>query len=233
MYQSFTPWFFIVTIASLVAQSTVKADLVIDGINNFSAANTYPTSDPAYTGYAVADSTSFHFGFDGADVQNGGFSHFIVAYFGNGGLGSTTGLNFNTQQPSLPFSATHAFVYRADGFYTDGFQWNGASWVAGLSSNTVENGQFFEASLSMNDLGNPSSVEFVSYFVYEASGFESSYSVFPSTAFANGSYDPDILSSLTITAVPEPSSFLFFGATGVAIGCFRFLFKRGQFLSQA
>lgn len=198
--------------------SVARADLVIDGSNNYSAAHTYATSTSGYTGYAAASPTTFAFGYNGADVQTGGNQHFLVAYLGGLGASTTTGLNFNTQQPGLPFAATHAIVYRADGGYTRLFNYTGAAWMETATAPSVaESGPFFESSVPMSALGSPTSVNLVSYFLFEGAGFESSYAVMPSDAFTDG-YDPNPATFLTITAVPEASAFVFGGLTsGLAV----------------
>lgn len=196
----------LLALGSCLWPGTSRGDFVVDGVNNFAAANTYPTSDSSYTGYLAANATNLHFGYNGPDIQTGGASHFIVAYVGAVGPGTSTGINFNTQQPNLSFAATHALVYRADGGYTQFFDYNGASWTAAASSTVVaESGQFFEAGMSLVDLGLPSgNIHFAAYLLFEGSGFESSFAAMPSTAFNNGTYDPNLNSHFTL-AVPEPT----------------------------
>lgn len=187
--------------------ASARADFVIDGVNNFAAGATFATSDAGYTGYLAGNSTSLHFGYNGLDIQTGGANHFVVAYLGANGSSTTSGINFNTQQPNLPFAATHALVYRADGGFTQLYGYSGASWNPIVSSTSVaEGGTFFEAGLSLGDLGSPAvSVDFVSYLLFQGSGFESSYAAMPSSAFANGTYDPNPSTFLTVL-VPEPST---------------------------
>jgi uncharacterized protein (TIGR03382 family) len=51
--------------------------------------------------------------------------------------------------------------------------------------------------------------------LYEGSGFESSYNVFPSDSFVNATYDPNISSFLTLS-IPEPTTPLL-GLLGIAL----------------
>lgn len=190
-----------------LAGSPARADFLVDGSNNYAPADTYSTSDAGYTGYLALNSSSLNFGYTGADIQTGGPSHFVVAYIGAVGPGLSTGINFNTQQPLLPFGATHAFVYRADGGYSQLLASNGATWAAVASSAAVaEGGTFFEAGLPLADLGSPTgNLCFVSYLLYEGAGFESSYAVMPSNSFVNGTYDPNPATYFTLV-VPEPGT---------------------------
>lgn len=187
--------------------SSAHADFVVDGVNNFAPGDTYSTSDAGYTGYVALNGSALHFGYTGADIQTGGPQHFVVAYIGGAGSSSTTGILFNTQQPALPFAATHALVYRADGGYTQFFASNGVAWQPVASTGGVaESGNFFEAGLPLVDLGSPGlTVQFLSYLLFEGAFSESSYAAVPNDAFANGTYDPNPSTFLTLT-IPEPAT---------------------------
>jgi hypothetical protein len=210
-----------------LAVSASHADLVVDGLNNYSAANTYSTSTAGYTGYAAMGPTSLNFGISGNDVQSGGSSHWFVAYIGAAGTGTTNGVNFNTQQPTLSFQATHFFQWRPSDQFATLLQYNGANWVAGGTNwSTARSGQFNEIGINLSDLGAPTTVKIATYFIYEGNGFESSYASTPSNAFAGGSYDPNIANSLTLSAVPETSSFFAAGIAASAVALARGLSRK-------
>ena len=194
------------TILVVASLSGVSGAAVIDGVNDFTASETYATSGgPSHTGYVSLSSTHLHFGFNSPEVSGGGAQHFAVAYAGTVG-GSTPGVNFNTQQPTINLSAAYAFIHRLDGGYDAVLEWGGAAWAASsITLSTFESGNFFEAAVDASDIGSPTQLAFVSYMLYEGSGFESSYNVFPSDSFVNGVYDPNISTSLTLS-VPEPAA---------------------------
>lgn len=177
---------------------------VIDGINDFQPSSTYATSGGASnTGYASLSTTFLHFGFDSPDVSSGGSQHFAVAYIGTTGS-STPGINFNTQQPTINFAASHAFIIRLDAGYKAVLAWNGSSWnTTTIVMPTAESGNFLEAAVNAADIGSPTSLLFTGYMLYEGAGFESSFNVFPSNSFSNGTYDPNLTTSIPL-AVPEP-----------------------------
>jgi hypothetical protein len=208
----FRPLFALLTIGF----GGVSGAAVIDGVNDFLASETYATSGgPSHTGYASLSSTYLHFGFDSPEITTGGSSHFAIAYAGTVG-GSTPGVNFNTQQPTINFSATLAFIHRLDDGYNAVLAWNGSSWNASsITVSTIEAGNFFEAAVDAGDIGSPAQLAFVSYMLYEGSGFESSYNVFPSDSFVNATYDPNISSFLTLS-IPEPTTPLL-GLLGIAL----------------
>lgn len=177
---------------------------VIDGINDFQPSSTYATSGgPSNTGYASLSATFLHFGFNSPDVSSGGSQHYAVAYIGTTGS-STSGVNFNTQQPTINFAASHAFIIRLDSNYKAVLAWNGSSWnTTSISMPTAESGNFLEAAVNVADIGSPTNLLFTGYMLFEGAFFESSFNVFPSNSFVNGSYDPNLTSSIAL-AVPEP-----------------------------
>jgi hypothetical protein len=92
-----------------------------------------PSERVTSTGNAVAltwDAANLYLGSQGPEVSAGTASHVFVAYFGTG-AGTTTGLAFNNQQPTLPFSAGHALVWRANDSQSSLYSWNGSSWQLG------------------------------------------------------------------------------------------------------
>jgi hypothetical protein len=208
-------------VASVALCAQARADTAIDGVNNYAPADTFPTSDPNYTGYWTADATGLYFGLNGPDIQSGGSQHFVVAYLGIPGIGSTSGINFNTQQPNLPFIATHAFVYRADGGYTQFFDYSTSAWTPIASTGgTAESGMFFEAGLPWVDFNYafvvPPAVNFLAYMLFEGSGFESSYAVMPSTSFPNGTYDPNP-DTYFHRLIPEPTTLALLTSAGLLL----------------
>lgn len=212
----------LLTFAALMLGQPSWADLVVDGVNNFASADTYATGTSGYTGYAALGPSSLNFGLTGGDVQSGGSQHWYVAYIGANGPSTTTGLTFNTQQPTLSFGATHFLQWRPSDQFATLLEFNGANWVsAGSGWQVARSGQFVEAGIPLTLLGSPSTVQIAAYMLYEGSGFESSYAPMPSDAFAVG-YDPNVASSLTLNSIPEPSSFiavgLVFAAGTAAIG---------------
>lgn len=206
----------------LLAGLPVHADTVIDGVNNYAPADTYPTSDPGYTGYWTINTTGLYFGLNGADIQSGGSQHFVVAYLGIPGIGTLSGINFNTQQPNnLPFIATHAFVYRADGGYTQFFDYSTNAWTPIASTGAVaESGTFFEASLPWVDFNYalvvPPGVNFFAYMLFEGLFNESSYAVMPSDSFPNGSYDPNP-GTYFHRLIPEPATLAAIASAGLLL----------------
>ena len=84
--------------------------IVIDGINDFTAAETFATSTAGYTLYVAWDTTYVYVGTRGSDVQstatmNKWWLLYLAGDAPTASTGSTGGLTYNTQTPALPFPA--------------------------------------------------------------------------------------------------------------------------------
>lgn len=107
----------------------------------------------------------------------------------------------------MPFAASHAFVYRADGSEQQLYTYNTGlgQWEASATPITaIENSDFLEFQIPNSEFTATGSVQLLSWFVFEGAGFESSYAVAPDNAFANSSFDPDPATFLTIPSYQDP-----------------------------
>lgn len=199
---------------ALLLIAPVDADIIIDGINDFDASDTYDTSQPGHLAHVAADANNLYIGRTGVDIATGGSNHWVVSYFGVSDSSTNEGITFNTQQPNLPFFATHALIWRADGGMTQLLNYSAGNWIdTGVVVNQMENNAnaYWEAALDLDDIGSPTgSILFTSYFVFTGSGFEMSYAVAPADSIVNGSYDPNLTTFMTISPVPEPASLSIF-----------------------
>ncbi len=173
-----------------------------------------PDSQPIETrngvGYATHDGVSLYLGFDGPGLFSAPTTTWLLAYLGTGAPGTTSGVLLNTQQPALPFSASHVIRWRLDGFFQDVQAWNGSAWVtAPIPSSLAPSGNFVEMAVMLSALGSPITLQFASYLLSDQTGFEASYAAVPGSAFVDG-YDPQVGAYLTF-ATPEPSTALLVG----------------------
>ena len=182
--------------------------IIIDGSNDFPESSRFDatSSGPIVSFYAVADENGLNLAFENIDVDSGGPQHFGVAYIATGAVGTMQGLQINTQSPLLPFSASLALVYRADGVDTTHYQFDGMQWIdTGLVISASESGNFVELQIPNSQLNSADNFEIVSSFVFADPGFESTFHIVPDSAGVNGAYDPDFTSFLTIDAF-DPSA---------------------------
>ena len=185
--------------------------ILIDGVKDFTADEAFATSSGAgYTGYISWDSSYLYIGMEGTDVGGGSTTKWVLVYFG-GPIGTTTGLVYNTQQPSLAFGAQYHLRWKTDGLFVNGLQYNGASWVdAGwiLTGDVFQSEQYVEMRVPLVDIGSPSTVRVHLNMISEASMLEWSYSAVPSTSFIDG-YDSDYMRyfAFDLSSVAVPNSY--------------------------
>jgi hypothetical protein len=181
--------------------------IIIDGIKDFTADEVFVTSTGAgFTGYISWDSQYLYIGMEGADVGGGSDTKWVLVYIG-GLPGTTTGLMYNTQQPSLAFSARYHIQWKADNTYTNALEYNGVNWaVAGWTTDDFLADQYLEMRLPLSSIGSPSTIRIHLSMISEAAMLEWSYAAVPSTSFVDG-YDPDYTKYyefyLTAPAVPN------------------------------
>jgi hypothetical protein len=205
--------FFVIHLVLVVP--AVASAIIIDGVNDFDAADSYATTTVGTTAFLTADADNLYLGYDGPDINSSSPNNWMVAYVGAGGVGTTTGFLFNTQQASLPFSATHLIRWRTDGVQ-DILVYDGAGWAASaISFSLVQAGSFVELAVDVADLGSPSEVDVVAFELLDLSpGF--TFAGLPGSAFTDG-YNPTIVDFLTVP-VPEPSTALLLAFGLVALG---------------
>jgi hypothetical protein len=187
--------------------------IAIDGTNDFAQNETFATSTSGYTGYVAWDESFLYLGMKGADVASGSDSKWLVVYVG-GSPGTTTGVNYNTQQPGLPFASRWHVRWKADNLYTNAQSWNGTSWQDAawdFAGDVHQSGDFVELRIPLADLGAPATLELVLGMINEQNNDEWSYAALPAAAYIDG-WDRDFAKYLQLalggSTVPIASSTL-------------------------
>jgi hypothetical protein len=170
-------------------------NIVIDGTNDFDATDEqFASSTSGYAAYVAWDDTYLYVGMLGADVGSASSTRWVLLYLGGSG-GTTVGQTYNTQQPTLPFSAQYHVRWRCSNDYTNalefGGSWADASWD--FTDDVYLSGDFLEMRIPLADIGSPTTLDMTMFMINEAGGSEWSYAAVPSAAFADG-YDPDLSS---------------------------------------
>ena len=166
--------------------------ITIDGVNDFLANETFTTSSAGYTGYVAWDESYLYLGMKGSDVSANSATKWLVMYL-SGTPGTTTGEQYNTQQPTLPFSARWHVRWRTNNTYTNARVWSGTAWGdAGwnFTGDVYQLGTFVEMRIPFVDIGLPTAVSLVMGMLNEQGGAEGTYSAVPSTAHVDG-LDPN------------------------------------------
>jgi len=186
--------------------------IAIDGINDFRTSETFATSTTGYTLYVSWDTTYVYFGASGSDVQAtaSGSKWWLLYLASSGATGSSTGVAYNTQTPTLPFPAAWHLRWKTTNDFTGAKSWVGGTWTdANVSfAGSVFRGtgnNFVELRIARATLGNPSTLRVVSAFVNEAGGNEATFAGAPSTTFVDG-YDRAYTKAYQFSLAANPGS---------------------------
>ena len=165
---------------------------LVDGVNDFGPGETLATSSTTpnlYRAFIAWDAANVYFGFEGIDVGPGASASKFVLIYLDGANGTTTGLRYNTQQPTLPFGARYHLRWKTDRTYTNAQEWTGAAWTDATVSvpiTAAASGSFVEMSVARAAIGNPSRLKVHMSMIIEAPGSEWTYAGVPSTSFTDG-----------------------------------------------
>jgi hypothetical protein len=178
--------------------------IIIDGTNDFAADEDVPGTSGS-TWYFTWDATNFYFAVAASDVAANSATKFVVLYLDTdpqqtplSGNGTSTGVNYNTQTPGLPFRADFHFRWKTDNTYTNMLDWNNGtnSWTDDNTSGgnfgiaAFQSGTFVEFKIPRTSLGNPSQVYVCGSMLNEQGGVESTFFLTPQSNGPDG-YDKD------------------------------------------
>lgn len=186
--------------------------IAIDGVNDFTAAETFATSTPGYTFYVAWDATYVYFGASGNDVQtSAAATKWWTVYLASSSTGgSASGVTYRTQQPALPFPAQWHLRWKTTNDFTGALDWSGSAWADPSLSFTGNvfrgaGNDFVEMRVARAAIGNPSLLRVTSAFLNEAQGGEATYAGAPSATFTDG-YDRDYAKALAFTLAQSPAT---------------------------
>ncbi|MCH9683822.1 MAG: Ig-like domain-containing protein [Deltaproteobacteria bacterium] len=167
--------------------------IVIDGVNDFSVAETFPTSTVGHSGYVAWDDDYIYLGLDSPDVAAASGEVWWVVYVG-GPQGSGEGVTYNTQSPALPFDARWHLRWRTDGTFASALTWSGVAWEDAAftigADDVASTGEFVEMRVSRLDVGLPAYLDLHMGLLREEALNEASWGAVPEGSYVDG-YDPD------------------------------------------
>lgn len=169
--------------------------VAIDGVDDWEPAETFATSTEGHAAHIAWDDEFVYLGVRSPDVAGGQSSVWVVVYFG-GDAGTTDGVLYNTQQPSLPFDARFHLRWRADNIYTDVLEYDGAMWSPGgwaiAEGDVFAQSDLLELRVARSSLGDPDVLTMHMGLLREAMLDEASWGACPSASYGD-QYDPDYL----------------------------------------
>jgi hypothetical protein len=177
--------------ASRAMADPYRHTISIDGINDFNAGEVFQTTSTGYTSYITWDDDHLFMGYEGPDVGSSQGRWLLVYLRGVGG--TTSGVQYNTQQPNLPFAGKYHLAWKCDGSDQTFKEWSG-SWQDVTDPSVVAwSGDFVELTLPWSALGGLEGLALVACIINETSGVEWTYAGSPWDCFFDG-YDPDYAS---------------------------------------
>ena len=171
--------------------------IAIDGVNDFDNSDEHlATTSMGFDAYVAWDSDFVYLGMNGGDIGGGNPLLFLTAYIG-GTPGSTSGVAYVGQTPSLPFEARWHARWKADDTYTNMQEFGGSWGDAGVAwfntDDWAHEGTFIELRMSRAALEVGGSLALVMSLVRETNNNQATYAGVPSTAFVDG-LDPNFSS---------------------------------------
>ncbi|MGH7493367.1 MAG: beta strand repeat-containing protein, partial [bacterium] len=172
--------------------------IVVDGSNDFAGDEDVPGTSGT-TWYFTWDVNNFYFGLNALDVASSSSTKSVLLYIDAdprpnpfSGNGTSSGRNYNTQTPGLPFLADHHFRWKTDNTSTELRSWNSSSWVPGNNSGVqaFQSGTFVECLIPRANIGNPSAIYVCGAMINEQGGVESTIFLTPQINGPEG-YDKD------------------------------------------
>ncbi len=176
--------------------------IVIDGADDFTSAESFPTTTATYGAYLTWDQDTLYLGYSGDDVSvtaPDSATKWLFAYLdtdpGNG-TGAHLGERYNTQQPGFPssFGAEYYFRWKSDDTFTDLQSYAGSGlWnIEAVDIDSAAAGSFFEAAIPWSALGDPTVIGVTTLMMNEKSMAEWSYAGLYATSFTDGYFDADV-----------------------------------------
>lgn len=167
--------------------------ITIDGTNDFSADESFPTTSASFAAYFSWDASNLYVGYRGPDFAGTSSTRWLLVYLDDGsGNGAATGQVYNTQAPAFPngLRPTHYLRWRLDGTFSSVEAYAAGTWttVAGGGLTASRNGDFVELSVPWSSVGNPT-VALVTAFVLNEQAFnEAAFAGLYADNFSDGYY---------------------------------------------
>jgi Bacterial Ig-like domain len=163
----------------------------VDGDDDWNGDESFATSTNGHTAYTAWDDEYVYLGMRSPDVAAGNGEVWVVVYFG-GPAGTDEGVLYNTQQPTLPFSAQWHLRWRADNILTEALEFDGDTWAPGWAigdGDVYQQGELLELRVARTVIGDPDVLELHMGILRETDLLEASWAAHPQGSYVDG-YNP-------------------------------------------
>jgi hypothetical protein len=186
------------TMSVFLFVGTTYKTIIIDGTNDFSADETVAGTSGS-TWYFTWDADNLYLGALNSDIGTNSSTKWLLWYIDTDpqlnpseGTGTTTGVMYNTQRPTLPFSTNYHLRWKGDGSYLNLQSFNGTNWESGNQTGLLQSrvGNYIEIKIPRSNIGSPVQIHVCAAMINEASGSEWTYYITP--AAQSDSYNPGL-----------------------------------------
>lgn len=186
---------FFCLLASLLC-ATTNHTITIDGTNDFATDEDIAGNDGS-TWYYSWDASNFYFGVVQGDIGGSpSATKWVQLYIDTdpqqsnplSGNGTSTGVTYNTQTPTLAFNGDYHFRWKLNDSWWGLMQYSGSWAVVTFNGARARNTgiNYVEFRIPWSDLGNPSRIRVCGLMMNEAGGSEWCWAAFPSGSFTAG-----------------------------------------------
>jgi len=171
----------------------------ITGDNQFSEAETFPTSSFDYKGYVAWDRQNLYYGMEGSAVEGNDPANWVLAYFGTSGgtaARTRTAHAYAGQIPDLNFDASYHARWKANDTFISFMRYSPGGWQDSFAfpGQHRRKGRFVEFSLPLDQLfglgDDLTQLTMVMTMIHEVTP-QTTYASVPQGAVSpNGSFNP-------------------------------------------
>lgn len=170
--------------------------IVIDGTNDFTVPETFPTTSVGFSAYVTWDDDALYLGYTGADVSPGAADSgqkWVFVYLDldpGAGTGAASGEQYNTQTPTMPsgLAAERYWRWKVDGTLGDVRAYAGGAWSTVDVPTAAAGTDFVEVAIPWTSLGQPEAVGVVGLMLNEKAFAEGAYAGLYADSFTDGYY---------------------------------------------
>ena len=171
--------------------------IIIDGMDDFAAADTFATTSSSFTAHVTWDDHFLFVGYAGPDLATtttDASSKWLFVYFDldpGAGTGAATSLTYNTQHATFPsgFGAEYYARYKCDGTFTSLERYDAGTqaWTTVTPTPLVgQLGTYVELAIPLAELGAGAKLGVVTWMINEKSLAEGSFAGLYANNFTDG-----------------------------------------------
>jgi hypothetical protein len=201
--------------ALLVDAGAHRHTITIDGVNDFTADETFRTTTTGFTACVTWDADALYIGYEGPDIDADDPEKWLLAYLDvdpGTANGAALGESYRNQGADFPdgFNADYVWQWRTTALYERLRRFQTGSWsevaTPGLSTFKADPGTFVETRIPWATLGNPGTVGVITLMHNEDVDFQGTYAGLYQGSFTDGDLRPAVIGSYLLVDRAAASS---------------------------